>query len=158
MAKAKTTTKRAKGPKDSPKGRRSLPQGRPKSREVPPKFRPTTQHYGIRYPNGFVPPPKQIPVGAILVHNPVTAIHPQQSHGWNGFRFFYMTTQAAKDKHVVRCRCGWAPHLPVHYHPKGYKPAWHVTKAPREEVEEFEKWQGESRPRPRRPGDRGLPM
>src|SRR6516164_5489437 len=97
-------------------------------------------------------------IGPSFKHGSVTAIHPQQSHGWNGFRFFYMTTQAAKDKHVVRCRCGWAPHLPVHYHPKGYKPAWHVTKAPREEVEEFEKWQGESRPRPRRAGDRGLPM
>ena len=83
----------------------------------------------MRYPKGFVPPPKQIPVGAILVHNPVTAIHPQQSHGWNGFRFFYMTAQAAKDKHVVRCRCGWAPHLPVHYHPKGHMPARHVTNA-----------------------------
>jgi len=108
MSKAKTTTTKKRSPL-----RVGLRPPRP--------FRPTKQPYGMRYPNGKFPPPKQIPAGAILVHNPVSATRSQQRNGDWGFRFFYMTTQAAKDKYVVRCACGWAPHLPVHYRLKGSK-------------------------------------
>jgi hypothetical protein len=121
--------------------------------------RATKKRYRVRYPtnddcndhNCMVPrgksrvlacvrlPPKRIPRRAILVHNRVAAIHHQQSHGWNGFRFFLMTKAAAKDRLVVPCRCGWAPQIRVHYRPWGHKAARHVRNAPPEEFEKFEK-------------------
>jgi len=80
-----------------------------------------------RYCRGFTIP-RTVPAGRVLVHNhvrPVYSVHgirPERAgervapgdlfQGLDGFRAW---TQV-KSARLVRCNCGWAPLVPVHYH------------------------------------------
>ncbi len=50
------------------------------------------------------------PAGRVLVHNHIRHT-PEFVSGQNGFRFW---TQI-KTRRLVRCACGWAPKVKVHY-------------------------------------------
>lgn len=52
--------------------------------------------------------PAAVPRGLALVHN---TVRPAQRQGARGFRFWLQ----APDERLVRCTCGWAPHLTAHY-------------------------------------------
>ena len=54
------------------------------------------------------------PEGWFLAHNPVRVIHPEQSHGVNGFRRFWISPKKKREGWHL-CKCGWRPDKGPHY-------------------------------------------
>ena len=57
------------------------------------------------------------PEGWLLAHNPVRPESPDQPHGVNGFRRFWISPLKQKQRNSgwKLCNCGWRPDLGPHY-------------------------------------------
>jgi hypothetical protein len=55
--------------------------------------------------------------GQVIVHNHVL---PAEETGLRGFTVW----RQDPSPHIVKCDCGWAPQLGIHYRVKGINPKW----------------------------------